>query len=171
GGEGPEGGGAEAGGVGGGRPRGARPGGAAGVAAGAEPPRDGASGRPGRGRAVTRDVDRPRRRRIAAFLFLRPRLVLALLLAPPLLWLGVVYLGSLGALVAQSFFRLDDFTGQVVRRPTLATYAELGSAANLDIVLRTVVMAGAVTLATILLAFPIAYYMARYASDRLRALL
>src|SRR5262249_57441166 len=97
GGEGPEGGGAEAGGVGGGRAGGARPGRAAGVAAGAEPPRDGASGRPGRGRAVTRDVDRPRRRRIAAFLFLRPRLVLALLLAPPLLCLRGLPLRPLGA--------------------------------------------------------------------------
>ena len=94
-----------------------------------------------------------------------------LLLLPPLLWLGIVYLGSLLALLVQSFFRLDDFTGQVVREFTLATYAELlGGRANLDIILRTVAMAAAVTLACAVLAFPIAYYMARYASGRAKAL-
>ena len=50
------------------------------------------------------------------------RLLLALLLGPPLLWLGVVYLGSLLALVVQSFFHLDGFTGHVVRRFGLATW-------------------------------------------------
>ncbi len=112
-----------------------------------------------------------RRRSVAAFFFLRPRLTLALLLGPPILWLGVVYLGSLSALVVQSFFHLDDYTGRVVRRLTLATYAELLSRANLDIVVRTVAMAAAVTVTTALVAFPLAIYTARYASRRLRALL
>ena len=52
--------------------------------------------------------------RISTYFYVRPRLLLALFLLPPLLWLGVVYLGSLFALLAQSFFQLDDFTGQVV---------------------------------------------------------
>ena len=51
--------------------------------------------------------------------------MLLLLLLPPLLWLGIVYLGSLLALLAQSFFSVDDFSGLVVYQPTLATYAEL----------------------------------------------
>jgi putative spermidine/putrescine transport system permease protein len=77
--------------------------------------------------------------------------------------LGVVYLGSLGALLAQSFFRLDEFTGQVIREPTLATYAELlGGAANLDIIRRTVLMAAAVTVGCALIGFPVAYYAARH---------
>ena len=42
--------------------------------------------------------------------------MLLLLLLPPLLWLGVVYLGSLLALLAQSFFSVDDFSGLVVYR-------------------------------------------------------
>ena len=42
--------------------------------------------------------------RLSTFLYLRPRLVLLLLLLPPLLWLGIVYVGSLLALLAQSFF-------------------------------------------------------------------
>ena len=109
--------------------------------------------------------------RLANFLYRRPRLVLALMLTPPLLWIGVVYLGALFALVVQSFFRLDDFTGQVVREFTLATYAQLFSPATLDIILRTTGMAAAVTVAAALLAFPLAYYSARYASPRMKLFL
>lgn len=110
-------------------------------------------------------------RRLSTFLYRRPLLVLALLLLFPLLWLGVVYLGSLAALLVQSFFRLDNFTGQVVREFTLTTYGELFSAANLDIVGRTVTMAAVVTITAALLAFPLAYYMVRYASPRIKAAL
>jgi putative spermidine/putrescine transport system permease protein len=110
-------------------------------------------------------------RRLSSFFYLRPRLTLALLLAPPLLWLGVVYLGSLFALLVQSFFHLDDFTGQVVRKFTLATYGDLLTRANMDIALRTAGMAATVTFAAALLAFPIAYYMARYASPRMKTAL
>jgi putative spermidine/putrescine transport system permease protein len=110
-------------------------------------------------------------RQIANFLYHRPNLVLLLLLLLPLLWFGVVYLGSLATLLIQSFFHLDDFTGQIVRKFTLATYQDLFTAANLNIVLRTVLMATAVSLATIVLAFPLAYYMARYATPGLKAAL
>src|SRR5215510_11583599 len=55
----------------------------------------------------------------------RPGLTLFLLLVPPLMWLGIVYLGSLFALLAQSFFSLDDFTGQIVREFSLRSYREL----------------------------------------------
>jgi putative spermidine/putrescine transport system permease protein len=113
----------------------------------------------------------PLSRRLSTFFHRRPRLTLLLLLLPPLLWLGVVYLGSLSSLLIQSFFHLDDFTGQVVRRLTLATYADLLTGPNLDIALRTASMAAAVTVAAALLAFPLAYYMARYASPPIKALL
>jgi putative spermidine/putrescine transport system permease protein len=106
--------------------------------------------------------------RLSTFLYRRPRLLLALLLAPPLLWLGVVYLASLAALLVNSFYRLDDFTGLVVKQFTLSTYAQLFTPANLDIVYRTTGMAAAVTLASVVLAFPLAYYSARYASPRLK---
>jgi len=109
--------------------------------------------------------------RLATFLYLRPRLVLALLLGPPLVWMVVIYLGSLVFLLIQSFFSLDPFTGQVIRVLTLATYRDLWTPANLDIFLRTASMAAAVTVATAVLAFPLAYYMARYASARLKAVL
>ena len=106
--------------------------------------------------------------RLSTYLYLRPRLSLALLLGPPLLWLGVAYLGALFALLVQSFFGLDHFTGQVVRRLTLATYGELFTRSNFDIVLRTAGMAAAVTLAAAVLAFPLAYYMTFRATPRTR---
>jgi len=110
-------------------------------------------------------------RRLSTLLYGRPRLLLAVLLAPPLLWLGVIYLGSLFSLLAQSFFYIDGFTGQIVYEFSLRTYAELlSSRANLDVILRTVGMATSVSLAAAAIGFPIAYYMARYATGRTKAL-
>lgn len=108
-------------------------------------------------------------RRFAGFLYNRRGFYLCLLLLPPLLWFGTIYLGSLLALLAQSFYAIDEFTATVVREPTLATYAQLFRPANFDIVRRTLVMAIAVTLTTALIAFPIANYMARYATGMVRA--
>ncbi len=105
-------------------------------------------------------------RMVSTALLLRPKLLLAILLVPPLLWLGVVYLGAMFALLVQSFFSIDEFTGLIQRTPTLRTYAELLRPAHLDIILRTAAMAAAVTLASAVVAFPIAYYMARYATGR-----
>jgi putative spermidine/putrescine transport system permease protein len=100
----------------------------------------------------------------------RPQLLTVLLLGPPLLWIAVVYLGSLAALLLQSFYHLDDFSGTIVHEFTLATYAELFSASNLQIILRTVMMAALVTLGASIIAFPIAYYAARYARGKWKAL-
>lgn len=110
--------------------------------------------------------------RLSTRLYLEPRLALLLLLAPPLIWLGVIYLGSLFALLAQSFFSIDEFSGVVVREFSLITFREfVGNPANWDIVLRTVLMAAAVTVACGFIAFPIAYTMVRFAGLRLKALL
>ncbi|BCG91269.1 ABC transporter permease [Mesorhizobium sp. 131-2-1] len=100
----------------------------------------------------------------------RPKLLLLLMLLPPVLWLGIVYIGSLFALLAQSFFSIDEFSGLINREFTLKTYGDLLQAANLDIILRTVTMAALVTLASAVIAFPIAYYAARYARGRWKAL-
>jgi putative spermidine/putrescine transport system permease protein len=108
--------------------------------------------------------------RLSTFFYLRPRLLLAVFLLPPLLWLGIVYLGSLFALLAQSFFSIDDFTGQVVYQPTIANYVRLFSDVNLLIIGRTLAMAAIVTLISAVIAFPIAYYMARYAGGKTKAL-
>ncbi|MDN3578554.1 ABC transporter permease [Chitinimonas viridis] len=109
------------------------------------------------------------RRRLASLLYRRQTLLLLLLLTPPLLWFGVVYLGSLLALLMQSFYTFDDFTMAVTPELTLANFRAIADpanplfGANIDIVLRTLGMAAAVTVACALIAFPIAYYMARYA--------
>ena len=105
-------------------------------------------------------------RRLSDLFMRRPRLFLALLLTPPLLWLGVAYLGSLAALLAQSFFSIDEFSGLIVREFTLKTYGELLQPANFDIIVRTVVMAALVTLFGGVIAFPIAYFAARYARGK-----
>jgi putative spermidine/putrescine transport system permease protein len=109
-------------------------------------------------------------RRLSDVLIRNPRFLLLLLLVPPLLWLGVVYVGSLLALLVQSFFSIDEFSGLVRREFTLKTYAELLRPANLDIIVRTVLMAAAVTIAAAIVAFPIAYFGARYARGRWKAL-
>lgn len=100
----------------------------------------------------------------------RPGLVIFLLLLPPLLWLGVIYVGSLFTLLLQSFFSIDEFSGLVRYEFTLKTYKELLSPANFDVILRTILMACAVTICAAFIAFPIAYYAARYARGRMKAL-
>ena len=107
--------------------------------------------------------------RLTALFWRRPRVLLALLLTPPLLWLGVVYLGSLAALLLQSFYSIDEFSGVVKEEFTLKTYGELFRPSNFDILVRTVTMAALVTLACAALAFPIAYYAARYAKGPWKA--
>src|SRR5262245_34590841 len=104
-------------------------------------------------------------------LYLHPRVLLALLLVPPLIWLGVVYLGSLLTLLLQSFFYIDEFSGRVVRQFSLRTWGGLFSLANLDIVVRTTATAAVVTVFSLVLAFPLAYFMVRHASLRWKALL
>jgi putative spermidine/putrescine transport system permease protein len=111
------------------------------------------------------------RRRLSDLLYTRRGLLLLALLAPPLLWFGVIYLGSLFALLANAFFGLDDFTGQVVREFTLKNFVELVDPANLDVARRSITMALLVTLACTVLGFPLAYYMARYARGPQKALL
>ena len=96
----------------------------------------------------------------------KPGILLFLMLTPPLLWLGVIYLGSLFALLLQSFFSIDDFSGLINYEFTLGTYRQLLIPSNFDIILRTVVMAALVTLASAAIAFPIAYYAARYARGK-----
>jgi putative spermidine/putrescine transport system permease protein len=110
-------------------------------------------------------------RRISDLLYTRRGLLLLALLAPPLLWFGVVYLGSLLALLANAFFGLDDFTGQVVREFTLKNFVDLAEPSNLDVARRSITMSLAVTLACVVLGFPLAYYMARYATGAQKAVL
>jgi putative spermidine/putrescine transport system permease protein len=106
--------------------------------------------------------------RLSTYLYQRPSLVLALLLGPPLVYMLVVYLGSLFTLLINSFYYLEDFTGLIVREFTLRTYLQLFSPANREIFMRTAAMAAMVTVADALIAFPLAYYIAKFASPRLK---
>ncbi len=106
--------------------------------------------------------------RISTFLYRRPGVTLWLLLGPPLVYMLVVYIGSLANLLVNSFFYLEEFTGLVVREFTLQTYAQTLEPYNSDIFLRTAAMAAAVTVADAIIAFPLAYYIAKFASPRLK---
>ena len=99
----------------------------------------------------------------------RPNMLVLLLIIPPALWLGVIYLGSLFALLAQSFFSIDDFSGLINYEFTLRTYGELFKPANFDIIVRTVLMATSVTVGAAIIGFPVAYFAARYARGRWKA--
>ena len=117
---------------------------------------------------------RPRRsvrRSLAASLDQHPRLRLVLLLALPIGALGIIYFGSLVVLFLNAFWSRDPFTGQVVREFTLANFQKLGSPLFITVVLRTLGMAAAVTITCAVVAFPIAYYMARIATPARRGLL
>lgn len=113
---------------------------------------------------INTDTSTPFRRKFSNTLYRKNNLFLFLLLTPPLLWFGVVYLGSLFALLWQSFYTFDSFSMAVSNDLTLENYRSLFDATNFDIILRTLTMAVAVTLATALIGFPIAYYMTRYGS-------
>lgn len=111
-------------------------------------------------------------RGLSTFFHRRPALLTALLAAPALLWFGVVYAGSLAGLLVQSFFTVDDFTMEVVREFSWATWKTVVETdTNVDIIVRTLAMAAAVTVACAALALPVAYTMARFAQGRQKALL
>ena len=69
--------------------------------------------------AVTADERNGVLDRISDLFFARPKLFTLVLLLPPLLWIGIVYVGSLFALLLQSFYSLDDFSGLIVHQFTL----------------------------------------------------
>jgi putative spermidine/putrescine transport system permease protein len=111
-------------------------------------------------------------RRLATFLFRHPNLRLGALLSGPLGWLLVVYIGSLVVLLLAAFWQTDEFTSEVVHTFTLDNFRTLWEReVYRDVAWRTIKMAALVTLADAVLAFPIAYYMARVASRRTRNLL
>ena len=111
-------------------------------------------------------------RRLSTFLFRHPRLRVGLLLTPPLSWLLLAYLGSLAVLFLAAFWRLDPFTSQVVHDYGFQNFRLLWeSDVYRTITQRTVLIAAAVTVTDAVLAFPIAFYMAKVASRRTKAIL
>jgi len=124
--------------------------------------------------AATTPLGEPGRgRRLAAWLHARPRARLRLLLAGPLGWMALAYLGSLAILLLNAFWDTDSFSGRVIPFSwTVEAFQNLASnEVYRTIAVRTVGIAIAVTLTDVILAFPIAYYLARVASPRTRSLL
>jgi putative spermidine/putrescine transport system permease protein len=111
-------------------------------------------------------------RRLAATLWRHPRLQVSALLAGPLGWLVIAYLGSLAVLFVAAFWHLDEFSGLVVKDYSLTNFQTLLEGhVYREIVLRTVTIAALVTITDALLAFPIAFTMAKLSSARTRGLL
>jgi len=108
-------------------------------------------------------------RRLAAWLFRRPKIRLGLLLSAPVGWLVVAYLGSLAILFVNAFFTRDAFSGATIYEPTLGNFARLFEEPYPGITLRTIRMAIAVTLTCAVLAVPIAFFMARVVPTRYRS--
>jgi len=110
--------------------------------------------------------------RLSAFFFRHRGLKLVLLLAVPLAWLVGVYLASLGSLLVQSFWRADELSPNPIHVWNLDNYREFltGDSVYRSIVARTLGFAVITTLVDIVLAFPLAYYLARVATPRTRRL-
>ncbi len=79
-----------------------------------------------------------------------------------------VYVAALAALLIQGFWTTDSFTGKIVHSWNLDNFREIANAPYPTIILRTVVIASAVTITCMVLAFPYAYFMVRIAGPRLR---
>jgi putative spermidine/putrescine transport system permease protein len=102
----------------------------------------------------------------------RRRVQLGLLLSGPLGWLAVAYLGSLVVLFVSAFWQLDDFSGEIVKEPTFDNFKLLWeNDVYRTIAFRTIGIAALVTVTDAILAFPIAFFMAKVASRRTRGLL
>ena len=111
-------------------------------------------------------------RRLADLFHGRPRLQVGSLLAGPVGWLVVGYLGSLAILLIASFWSVDALSGEVQRTFSLDNYKQLFEhSVYKDVTVRTVGVAATATLTDAILAFPIAFYMAKLASPRMKGVL
>jgi putative spermidine/putrescine transport system permease protein len=111
-------------------------------------------------------------RRLAGLFHGRPRLQISALLAAPMAWLVILYVGSLAILLITAFWTVDPLSGSVIKEFSLENFEELVNVpVYRDIVWRTVRTAILVTLTDAIIAFPIAFFMAKVASRRGKAIL
>ncbi|MFF9813323.1 ABC transporter permease [Streptomyces sp. NPDC014006] len=121
---------------------------------------------------IPETAGRDRVRRLAGALHRRPRLRLSLLLTAPLLWLAVLYLGSLTVLFVSAFWTTDSFTSQVVKVFSTDNFQELLTTPVFrQVIVRSIGVALAVTVCCAVIAFPLAFYTARVARPKWRPLL
>ncbi len=110
--------------------------------------------------------------RLAGLFQGRPRLQIGALLAGPVGWLVIGYLGSLAVLLVAAFWTVNPLSGEVVRGFSLENFELLwNEPVYRSIIGRTVLIAALVTITDAVLAFPIAFYMAKLASRRGKAIL
>jgi putative spermidine/putrescine transport system permease protein len=111
-------------------------------------------------------------RRLADLLHGRPRLQIGGLLAAPVGWLVIGYLGSLAVLLVAAFWSVGAVSGEITRTLTFDNFKTLvDEPVYRSIAGRTILIAALVTLTDALLAFPVAFYMAKVANRRVKALL
>jgi putative spermidine/putrescine transport system permease protein len=111
-------------------------------------------------------------RRLSRSLSRHPRAQLGGLLTGPLLWLVVIYLGSLAALLVTSLYTTDDFTGAIVKTVSLGNFKDLVTNPTFRAVtFRTLGIALAVTVIDLALALPISFFMAKVANRRTRRII
>jgi putative spermidine/putrescine transport system permease protein len=111
-------------------------------------------------------------RRASSYLYTRARLRLGLLLAAPMAWLVLVYIFALAALLVTAFWTVDSFTSEIHTGFSLDNLIQVATGELYrTVTLRTVGIAVLVTIVDILLALPIAFFMAKVASKRLQRIL
>jgi putative spermidine/putrescine transport system permease protein len=111
-------------------------------------------------------------RRLADLFYGRPWLQVGALLALPIAWLVIGYLGSLAGMLISAFWSVDALSGELIKGFTFDNFKELTQqSVYTDVAVRTIGIAAAATVTDALLAFPIAFYMARIASPRVKGLL
>jgi putative spermidine/putrescine transport system permease protein len=111
-------------------------------------------------------------RRLADLFHGRPRFQVGALLAGPLGWLVILYLGSLAVLLIAAFWSVDALSGELIKGFTFDNYKELWNTdVYRSVAFRTIGIASAVTVTDALLAFPVAFYMAKLASPKVKGAL
>ena len=111
-------------------------------------------------------------RRLAGLFYGRPRLRIGSLLAAPMAWLVILYLGSLLVLLITAFWTVDPLSGLVIKELSWENFEELVNVpVYREIIWRTVRTAALVTITDAIIAFPIAFFMAKVAGRKTKALL
>jgi putative spermidine/putrescine transport system permease protein len=110
--------------------------------------------------------------KVATWMHKHPKFRLAALLVAPTSWLVIAYLGALGALLITAFFTIDSFTGDVIAKFNLDNFHDMFTdPAYRNVVLRTLGIALSVTIICVVLALPMAFFMAKVVNPRSQKIL